>query len=245
MPAPTTTLDLTLKLQPTSQVTGQDPESRRHAGRRGRDRQIQVGRVQDVLRRKSSIGEMSCTTIPQGIQEAMAVTDATGTFLFAVVNAGNYTLTAFENADFTGRTARLRGSVRAGEKADVLDQAAGHRRPDREGVRQRCAHADSWRQVQVKQIDYPNRERGALQRPERRRASVWRGSPAATRSAQAPFVVTATGTQQNGFAGVGIGQDRQRRRDGDAERLPRHRHRIGARCACGGPTARPRRTRQW
>ena len=52
MPSPPAHLDLTLKLQPTSQVTGQILKPRRHAGRRRRHREIQVGRIQDVLRRE-------------------------------------------------------------------------------------------------------------------------------------------------------------------------------------------------
>ena len=45
---------------------------------------------------EASSGESSCVTIPQGIQEAVETTDTDGAFLFPVVNAGNYTLTAFE-----------------------------------------------------------------------------------------------------------------------------------------------------
>ena len=181
MPVPTTVLDVTLKLQPTSEVTGRILKPDGTPVGEG----VLIKYKSDEFKTfcsESSIGEMSCTTIPQGIQEANAVTDAAGIFRFAVVNAGNYTLTAFEHADFTGRTARLRGSVRAGEKADVEFKLLGLADLDREGVRERRADPDSRREGagQADRLSEP--QRGAVQRPDRHASSASRASPAAMRS---------------------------------------------------------------
>ncbi len=204
MPAPSSSMDVVVKVQPTSQVTGKvlHPDGTPvGAG-------VIVKYKSDEFKTfcvESSIGEMSCTTIPQGVQEAVAVTDDTGTFLFAVVNAGTYTLTAFENADFSGRSARLRGSVRAGEKADVLVKLPGIADLIVNVFASDAQTLIPGARVQVSQIDYPNRSVVLFtgQTGDDRGVARFTGGDAFTEGA---FVVTATGTQQNGFAGVASGK---------------------------------------
>jgi hypothetical protein len=204
MPVPTTTLDVTLKLQPTSQVTGRVLNPDGTPVGEG----LVVKYKSDEFKTfcsESSIGETTCTTIPQGIQEATAVTDATGAFRFAIVNAGNYTLTAFEHADFTGRTAQLRGSVRAGEQSDVEIKLLGLADLVVKVYASDAKTLIPGAKVQVSQIDYPNRSAVLFTGQSGADLGVasFSGGDAFT---EGSFVVTATGTQQNGFAGVASGK---------------------------------------
>ena len=204
MPVPTTLLDVTLKLQPTSEVTGRVLNPDGTPVGEG----LLVKYKSDEFKTfcsESSIGETTCTTIPQGIQEANAVTDASGTFRFAIVNAGNYTLTAFEHADFTGRTARVRGSVRAGEKADVEIKLLGLADLIVKVYASDAQTLIPGAKVQVSQLDYPNRTATLFSGQSGSELGIARfsGGDAFT---EGPFVVTATGIQQNGFAGVGSGK---------------------------------------
>ena len=204
MPSPPTTLDLTLKLQPTSQVTG------RILNRDGTPvgAGVLVKYKSDEFKTfcaETSSGEMSCVTIPQGIQEAVEATDTDGTFLFPVVNAGNYTLTAFETSDPNSRSARIRGAVRAGEKAEVEITL-----PAVADLIVKVFASDAQTlipgaRVTVKQIDYPNRQITLFtgQAGDERGVARFAGGDAFSEGA---FVVSAVGTQQNGFAGVAAGK---------------------------------------
>ncbi|MEQ1868664.1 MAG: Ig-like domain-containing protein [Vicinamibacterales bacterium] len=204
MPSPTVMLDMTLKLQPTSTVGGRvlNPDGTPvGAG-------VIVKYKSDAFKTfcsESSIGELSCTTIPQGIQEAVAVTDTDGSFSFAIVNAGNYTLTAFEHADFTGRTARLRGSVRAGETADVEIKLLGLADLVVRVLASDAQTLIGGAKVEVRQIDYPYRSLVLFTPAAGPDLGVARfsGGDAFT---EGPFVVTATGLQTGGFAGVASGR---------------------------------------
>ena len=204
MPVPTTIVDMTLKLQPTSEVAGRILKPDGTPVGEG----VIVKYKSDEFKTfcsESSIGEMSCTTIPQGIQEATAVTATDGTFRFPIVNAGNYSLTAFEHSDLTGRTARLRGSVRSGEKADVEFTLLGLADLIVKVYASDTHTLIPGAKVQVKQIDYPNKSAVLFSGQVGADLGIARfsGGDAFT---EGPFVVTATGTQQNGFAGVGSGK---------------------------------------
>jgi hypothetical protein len=203
MPAPSSSMDVVVKVQPTSQVTGKvlHPDGTPvGAG-------VIVKYKSDEFKTfcvESSIGEMSCTTIPQGVQEA--VRDRRHRHVpVCRVNAGTYTLTAFENADFSGRSARLRGSVRAGEKADVLVKLPGIADLIVNVFASDAQTLIPGARVQVSQIDYPNRSVVLFtgQTGDDRGVARFTGGDAFT---EGPFVVTATGTQQNGFAGVASGK---------------------------------------
>jgi hypothetical protein len=203
MPSPPTTIDLTLKLQPTSQVTGRilKPDGTPV------DPGVIVKYKSDEFKTfcvETSGGEMSCVTIPQGIQEAIEATDTDGTFLFPLVNAGNYTLTVFETSDPNSRTARIRGAVRAGEKAEVSITL-----PAVADLIVKVFASDAQTlipgaRVTVKQIDYPNRQITLFtgQAGDERGIARFSGGDAFSAGA---FVVSAVGTQQDGFAGVASG----------------------------------------
>ena len=204
MPTPTIPLDVVLKLQPTSQVGGKILKPDGTPVGEG----VIVKYKSDEFKTfcvETSSGESSCTTIPQGVQEAVAVTDPTGAFLFAVVNAGTYTLTAFENSDFTGRTARVRGSVRAGERADVALKLLGLADLVVKVFASDAHTLIPGAKVQVRQLDYPNRSLVLFtgQSGDELGIARFSGGDAFT---EGPFVVAATGTQQNGFAGLASGK---------------------------------------
>jgi hypothetical protein len=67
-------------------------------------------------------GEVSCSSLPQGIQNETAVSDEFGKFTLPLVNAGTFTLSVEERdsaGNPTGRIGKLSGLVRAGQEADV------------------------------------------------------------------------------------------------------------------------------
>jgi len=203
MPAPASTMDVVVKIQPTSQVTGKVLRPDGTPVGAGVIVKYKSDEFKTFCAELSS-GDTSCTTVPQGVQEAIAVTDDTGTFLFAVVNAGNYTLTAFEDVALSGRTTRIRGSVRAGETATVTIKL-----PAVADLIVKVYASDAQTlipgaKVQVSQIDYPNRTVTlfAGQTGDDLGIARFTGGDAFS---QGPFVVTATGTQ-NGFAGVASGK---------------------------------------
>jgi 5-hydroxyisourate hydrolase-like protein (transthyretin family) len=118
MPAPGQEIVVDLKLQPTSQLTGTVfmPDGQTPVGAN-----VPVHFKSDSFKTictESSTGESTCQSFPQGVQGADAVTDATGAFLFPVLNAGTYTLTVDGPG---GRTATVKGSLVAGQqgRADV------------------------------------------------------------------------------------------------------------------------------
>ena len=118
IPAPGATVTLDLRLQPTSRITGVvlEPDGVEPV----RSRQIAL-RFQSnaviVVCTDDGAGGSECETLPQGIQEAFASTDADGKFSFPIVNPGPFTITATDAT--LGRTSTLRGNVRPGETADL------------------------------------------------------------------------------------------------------------------------------
>ncbi len=127
MPEAGAEVELALRLQPTSRVTGTvylpDGVTRAPAG-------ITVTFKSDaviVICSEDSFGVSSCQTIPQGVQEMFAVTDSQGQFLLSPVNAGAFTLTA------DGRHRRPAAGARAGAGAGRR-QRRQHADPRRAGV---------------------------------------------------------------------------------------------------------------
>jgi hypothetical protein len=122
MPAPTTTLQMTLKLQATSQIAGTvyQPDGVTPVGE-GVLIKYKSDGVQ-VFCSETSNGESSCVSIPKGIQELNAVTQEDGTFLLPIVTAGPFTLTI---TDHLLHSARVRGTVRAGERAELTPRLLG------------------------------------------------------------------------------------------------------------------------
>ena len=117
------TRQVTLKLLPTSVITGRVylPDGFTPAGEA-----IKVTFKSDEFKRfckDTQIGEMVCTTIPQGIQEENVYTLPDGTFKVPLVNAGNFSLSAVDPV--TGKTANLKGWVAAGQTADVKMRLIG------------------------------------------------------------------------------------------------------------------------
>ncbi len=85
---------------------------------------LQVRRVRSFCAEDASCGETVCTTIPQGIQEEIVVTDAERPVLRALVNAGAFTLTAEDPV--TGKVARICVARSGpGEQADIVGAPAG------------------------------------------------------------------------------------------------------------------------
>src|SRR5262249_47653417 len=125
-PGQTVTADI--RLQPTSRLTGTVLESDGFTP--VTDRQISLkfhsNAVVVFCSEDEATGLSECQTIPQGIQEAFAATDANGKFSFPLVNAGPFTVTATDVA--TGKTAMLKGSVRAGETVDLSMRLLGRSR---------------------------------------------------------------------------------------------------------------------
>ncbi|MEO8681584.1 MAG: Ig-like domain-containing protein, partial [Vicinamibacterales bacterium] len=123
MPAAGATVVMDIRLQSTSQVAGRVflPDGVTPAGAN-----LIVKYKSDEFRTicsTGSSGEDSCTSIPQGIQEEIVVTDADGRFGVPLVNAGTFTLTVEEPA--TGRSGQIHGSVKAGERIDVSVRLVG------------------------------------------------------------------------------------------------------------------------
>ena len=115
MPSDGATVDVPLRLQDTSSLTGTLFES---------DGVTPVT-TPTAVTYKSAEYRMVCTgseetrhceSVPQGIQELTVATNAAGRFLFPLVTAGDFTLTV---ADEQGRRAQARGTVKPGETGDI------------------------------------------------------------------------------------------------------------------------------
>jgi 5-hydroxyisourate hydrolase-like protein (transthyretin family) len=123
MPAPPTTLPVTIRLEATSSIGGTvyQPDGVTPVGE-GVLIKYKSDGVQTFCS-ETSLGETECVSIPKGIQELNAVTQTDGTFLLPIVTAGPFTLTITDNQ--TGRSTRVRGTVRAGERAALTPRLLG------------------------------------------------------------------------------------------------------------------------
>ena len=111
MPEDDATVNVTLQLQPTSEITGTvyDSDGATPAG-------------QDVVvtfRGYKLVYYLNIGWVeePQGIQEEIVTTDENGRFWLPVVNAGRYSITAYDPS--TGKIGEINGMIRAGQTDDV------------------------------------------------------------------------------------------------------------------------------
>ncbi len=193
MPGPNQTVTVDLRLQPTSRITGTvfEPDGFTPVTDRQISLKFQSNAVVVFCSDDALTGFTTCTSIPQGIQEAFAATDASGQFSFPLVNAGPFTLTATDVA--TGRVAEVKGTVRPGDALDIPIRLLG-----RAPVTVRVFRSDgitpvSGARVELQGLDMPR---------DVRRGTATAGVIAfdgGDAVAEGPFVITAI--DPNGFAG--------------------------------------------
>lgn len=111
MPADNATVNVTLQLQPTGEITGTVYDS-----------DGATPAVQDVVVTFRGYKLVYYPNIgwveePQGIQEEIVTTDENGRFWLPVVNAGRYSITAYDPS--TGKISEINGIIRAGQTDDV------------------------------------------------------------------------------------------------------------------------------
>jgi len=113
-----------LKLQPTSVITGKvyQPDGFTLVGAAVKVT-FSSNESKTFCTVNETTGEDSCQTIPQGIQEEIEYTGADGVFKMPIVNAGQFTLNAEDPV--TGKVARLKGNVAAGQTAEVTLRLMG------------------------------------------------------------------------------------------------------------------------
>ncbi len=118
MPYDGASLDVELKLQPTSTVSGTvfQPDGLTPVGR---DVVLSFRGYKFVYIPQTS----AWVERPEGIQELNEVTDDDGRFTFELVNAGKFEILA-RDPD-TGKIGQVRGSVQAGQNADIPIQLLG------------------------------------------------------------------------------------------------------------------------
>ena len=158
MPAAGATVDVTLRLQSTSQIAGvvYQPDGVTPVGA-----DVIVSYKSDAVKVICS-RRMTCTTIPQGIQEETVVTNAQGEYWLPVVNAGAFTLTAEDPV--TGKIAHVTGTVRAGERAELAMRLVGLGQ-----ITVQVRGSDSvtpipGARVEIQQLDYPEQGADRLRR---------------------------------------------------------------------------------
>ena len=116
IPSPGATVNVELKLQPTSEIRGTVLNADGTAA--GADIVVRYKSEEyKLICSGTSSGEQECESIPQGIQEENVTTDSAGRFWLPLVNAGSFTLTV-DHPD-SGRIGQVKGSVRPGEEAEV------------------------------------------------------------------------------------------------------------------------------
>ena len=221
----------------------QDPEAGRHAGRRGCAHQVQVGRIQDVL--LGVVARRDCVHDDSAGHSGGQCGHRCRRHL-PVRRRQRRQLHAdgvrARRPDGThGAAARIGARRRAGRRRD---HAAGPRRSDREGVRERRADADPRREGAGQAARLSEPQRGAVQRPDRERArhrALLRRRRVHRRAVRRHGDRHAAERVRRGR----VGQDRERRGNRHVERLPRDRHRLGARRRAASRRHRPPRMRRW
>ncbi len=123
VPAPGAIVEVSLRLQATSQVAGvvyrPDGVTPVSAGTIVRYKSDAFR----VICSGNAAGNQQCESIPQGIQEETVITGDDGRFWLPIVNAGQFTITVEDVA--TGRAGEAKGSVRAGERAEMSIRLMG------------------------------------------------------------------------------------------------------------------------
>lgn len=198
MPGPNQTVTIDLRLQPTSRITGTVFESDGFTP--VTNRQIALTFKSDAVvvfcHDDASTGESECTTVPQGIQQAFAATDANGVFSFPIVNAGPFTITATDSQ--TGKVASVKGSVRAGETVDVPMRLLGRAPVTVRVFRSNGTTPVQGAQVSIQGIEYPMETRSGVA------VTGTIDFSGADALSEGQFIVTAT--DANGFAGRKAGR---------------------------------------
>jgi len=111
MPEDNATVNVTLQLQPTSEITGTVYDS---DGATPVDQDVVVTFRGYKLVYYPGVGWVE---EPQGIQEEIVTTDENGRFWLPVVNAGRYSITAHDLSN--GKIGEINGMIRAGQTDDV------------------------------------------------------------------------------------------------------------------------------
>jgi len=117
MPEDGATVDVTLQLQPTSEITGMVYQS---------DGATPVGEDVVVTFRGFKLvyyPNVGWVEEPYGIQEEIVTTDENGRFRLPLVNAGRYSITAHDPS--TGKVGEIKGMIRAGQTDDVALRLLG------------------------------------------------------------------------------------------------------------------------
>ncbi|MCU1383321.1 MAG: LamG domain protein jellyroll fold domain protein [Acidobacteria bacterium] len=218
MPVPTATVQMNIRLEPTSQLHGTIFQKNGVTPvAAGVPIHYHSTGVQ-VFCSELSSGESSCISIPKGIQDADAVTQDDGTFLFATVTAGPFTVTIDEPS---GHPVRVAGTARPGERMEI-----SARLPAVADVIVRVFTSDlkpvPGAKVDITQLDFPcppsgdctNRSKrsfaGGTQPGEQPGIAQFTGGDAVIEGA---FVVMAVDVNGNGAAGRASGKVKQ---DGNA-----------------------------
>ncbi|MGC4081086.1 MAG: Ig-like domain-containing protein [Vicinamibacterales bacterium] len=198
MPGPNQTVTVDLRLQPTSRITGTvfepdgfTPVTNRQIALKFKSDAVVVFCHDDAL-----TGDTTCTTVPQGIQEAFAATDANGQFSFPIVNAGPFTITATDSQ--TGKVASVKGSVRAGENVDVPLRLLGRAPVTVRVFRSNGTTPVVGANVTIQGLDYPMETRTGVA------ANGTLELSGADQLSEGQFIVTAI--DANGFAGRKAGR---------------------------------------
>lgn len=189
MPSAGASVELDLKLQPTSQISGTvfQPDGVTPVGAN-----VVVSYHSDAFKVICD-SDGNCTTIPQGVQEENVVTDATGRYLLPVVNAGTFTLTATDPA--TGKTAQVHGAARAGQHVDMPIRLLGIGQITVNVLSSDAKTPIPGAKVEVQQLDYPKKDVTLF--ADTNGAVAFSGGDALS---EGQLVITATDVR-NGLAG--------------------------------------------
>ena len=195
IPVENANVELNLRLQATSQISGivYKPDGVSPVGEN-----VVVNYKSDafkVICSEDAIGEQSCVSIPQGIQSLPAVTDANGRFFFPVVNAGSFTLTVEDPV--TGKTAQIKGSVKAGEHVDLSARLLGVADLSVQVLGSDTTTPIANAKVDVEQAAYPHQKKTLIAGPDG--TIVFGGGDAFS---EGELMITAT-DQSNGSVGRG------------------------------------------
>jgi hypothetical protein len=195
MPGPGQTVNVDLRLQPTSRITGTvyEPDGVTPVTDRQVTLNFKSNAVVVFCSDDATTGETTCVTIPQGIQEMSAVTnETTGQFSFPIVNAGAFTITANDGA----RVSEVRGTVKAGETVDLGVRLLARGRVTVQVIRHDGQTPVPGASVRLQQIDYPKAELSGMTGPD--------GAVAWESLGEGQFVVSAL--DGNGFGGRASGR---------------------------------------
>ena len=194
IPAPNATVTVNLTLQPTSHINGAVllPNGTQPAGAG-----VIVKYKSEAFKvvcTTGGVGEDQCDSIPQGIQEISAATDTDGRFTFPIVNAGAFTISV---EDPSGRTGQIKGTVRAGETADLSVRLLGMGELSVHVFGSDKTTVIPGARVTVTQLNHPRKQ---LERAADQTGTVLFGGPDSF--SEGEFAIEAT-NPQNGFAGRG------------------------------------------